>query len=88
MQKIHKNLHKRAQKRANCNNNQNYGFNNSKCFDKNFDESYTNQDIMVEEYEPQLDYLTEQNYGENILMEEDEFLFTPYTMSGGQMEFI
>uniref|UniRef100_A0A915MIM0 Uncharacterized protein n=1 Tax=Meloidogyne javanica TaxID=6303 RepID=A0A915MIM0_MELJA len=44
--------------------------------------------IMVEEYEPQLDYLTEQNYGENILMEEDEFLFTPYAMSGGQMEFI
>uniref|UniRef100_A0A915NFL3 BZIP domain-containing protein n=1 Tax=Meloidogyne floridensis TaxID=298350 RepID=A0A915NFL3_9BILA len=88
MQKIHKNLHKRAQKRLNCNNNQNYGFNNSKCFDNNFDESYTNQDIMVEEYEPQLDYLTEQNYGENILMEEDEFLFTPYAMSGGQMEFI
>ncbi|CAK5081959.1 unnamed protein product [Meloidogyne enterolobii] len=43
---------------------------------------------MVEEYEPQLDYLTGQNYGENILMEEDEFLFTPYAMSGGQMEFI
>uniref|UniRef100_A0A1I8BQ44 BZIP domain-containing protein n=1 Tax=Meloidogyne hapla TaxID=6305 RepID=A0A1I8BQ44_MELHA len=118
MQKIHKNLQKRAQKRSrhtNYNNNQNIGFNDTNCFNKNFDENvnclknskhgtfinghysskelypfdgYANPDIMIEEYEPQLDYLAKQNDGGHILMEDDDFIFTPYAMSGGQMEFI
>lgn len=46
---------------------------------------------MIEEYEPQLDYLNENSAdgGGPFLIEDDEFLFTPFShSSGGQMEFI